>query len=289
MSNPLVSVCIPVYNGGHCISQTIKNVLEQTFEDFELIIVNDNSKDNTEEVVRSFTDNRIKYYKNSENIGMVPNWNKSVCYASGKFIKLLCADDLIEKNCLELQSNALKDNPKVVLVTCNTNVIDSNNNILMLRKNFKREGLYNGTDVAKKSLINGQNMFGESSVVMYRRDILILAGNYDNDFWYSPDWDFSIRTLYYGDLYFIDKVLASFRLSPTSQTSKIIFKNKLIIMREDMNFMRKQTIKFRFNPFQLAYHYMKTAERLMLKSIYLRYVLNYNIKKGNLIHATEIN
>jgi glycosyltransferase involved in cell wall biosynthesis len=285
---PLVSVCIPCFNGEQCISNTIQNVLNQTLTDFELIIVNDSSKDLTEEVILGFKDTRIKYYKNDKNLGMVKNWNKALSLANGEFIKLLCMDDLIAEDCLQSQAEALLNNSSVVVVTSNTNVIDSNNNVLMTRKNFKAEGVYDSPAVAKKSLALGQNLFGEPSVVMYRKDVLSFIDPYDEDFWYAPDWDFILRALTLGDLYFIDKTLASFRLSPTSQTSKIITKNKWLIMKEDMRFMDKHKDLYRLSFPQKSLHYIRTATRLVAKHIYLKVVFrngrgNKGITKGSTI------
>lgn len=273
MNNPRVSICIPVYNGQRCIATTIQHVLNQTYSNFELIIVDDNSKDATKEAVLGFKDIRIKYYRNHKNLGMVQNWNKSISYATGEYIKLLCMDDLIEINCLELQVKALEENPSAVVVTSNTNIIDSNNNILMIRKNFKHESIIKGSYVSKRSLVVGQNLFGEPCAVLYRRDLLSKIGNYDKNFWYAPDWDFIIRALEEGDLFFVDKPLASFRLSSTSQTTKIITKNKLSVIKEDIKFMKKHTSKIKLNLTELSYHFFRTWGRLLLKSLYLRYIL----------------
>jgi glycosyltransferase involved in cell wall biosynthesis len=77
MTTPKVSVVIPTYNYAHFLDETIQSVLNQTFLDFELIIVDNNSTDNTEEVVKNYlSDNRVSFYKNDTNIGLVGNWNK---------------------------------------------------------------------------------------------------------------------------------------------------------------------------------------------------------------------
>ena len=75
-NKPLVSVCIPAYNNEEYIAQTINNILGQSYKNIELIIVDDNSMDNTLDVIKSFTDKRIKVYKNESNLGMAGNWNR---------------------------------------------------------------------------------------------------------------------------------------------------------------------------------------------------------------------
>ena len=72
---PLVSVCIPAYNNAGYIRETIDSILNQTYHNIELVVVDDNSKDNTLDVIRSVKDSRVKVYHNEENLGMVGNWN----------------------------------------------------------------------------------------------------------------------------------------------------------------------------------------------------------------------
>src|SRR6476660_8884800 len=103
MSEVKVSVCIPVYNGDRFIEAAIESVLDQTFKDFEIIIVDNQSTDNTVSLIKKYTDPRIKFFQNDSNIGLIPNWNMAMSKASGEYIKILPADDLIYPQCLEWQ------------------------------------------------------------------------------------------------------------------------------------------------------------------------------------------
>ena len=98
---PLVSVCIPAYNNAAYIKETIDSVLNQTYSNLELIICDDKSKDDTVQVIESIHDDRMKLYKNEKNLGMSGNWNHCLSKCRGEFIKLICADDILAKNCLE--------------------------------------------------------------------------------------------------------------------------------------------------------------------------------------------
>ncbi len=80
--SPKVSVLIPTYNYAHYLDETIRSVLDQTFTDFELLIVDNRSTDNTAEVVKKYLgDNRVSFYANEKNVGLVGNWNKCLDYA----------------------------------------------------------------------------------------------------------------------------------------------------------------------------------------------------------------
>jgi glycosyltransferase involved in cell wall biosynthesis len=103
-SPPLVSVLTTCYNRQHYIAEAIESVLASTFENFELIIVDDCSTDSTVEIARSYEvrDSRVKVYVNKKNLGDYPNRNSAASYANGKYIKYLDSDDVMRKDCLEV-------------------------------------------------------------------------------------------------------------------------------------------------------------------------------------------
>lgn len=109
---PLVSVVTCTYNRAHLIGETIRSVLQQTLQDFEYIIVDDGSGDNTEEVVRAFNDLRISYYKHDRtggHLSRLRNFAHSKCY--GEFIAYIDSDDIWAPDKLTLQIKALQENP----------------------------------------------------------------------------------------------------------------------------------------------------------------------------------
>ena len=116
---PKVSVVIPTYNYAGFLDETIQSVLSQTYTDYELIIVDNHSTDNTEEVVKKYLhDSRIKFYRNPSNLGLVGNWNRCLELASGEYIKFLCADDKFHPRILEKYVPIMDQFPNVSLITC---------------------------------------------------------------------------------------------------------------------------------------------------------------------------
>ena len=110
MTDGLVSVIMPSWNTGRFIAESIQSVLGQTYRDLELIIVDDCSTDDTDEVVASFTDSRIRYIKNEENMGAALSRNRAMREARGEWIAFLDSDDLWESEKLEKQIAFMKDN-----------------------------------------------------------------------------------------------------------------------------------------------------------------------------------
>src|SRR5574344_935087 len=96
-----VSVCIPTYNCEKYIAKTIASVFAQTYQDFEVIIVDDCSKDKTYELLKNLSSEKIKLFKNEENLGLVGNWNECLKHATGEYIHFLMCDDLLSPNSLD--------------------------------------------------------------------------------------------------------------------------------------------------------------------------------------------
>ena len=94
MSVPLLSVIMPVYNAGDFVAQAIQSILDQTYGDFELIIINDGSTDKSKTVIKSFDDGRIKYFENEKNSGIVFSRNRGLKLAKGEYVGMFDADDI---------------------------------------------------------------------------------------------------------------------------------------------------------------------------------------------------
>ncbi len=107
---PLVSIAMPVYNAELFIQKTIESVLKQTYANFELILINDASQDRSKEIIHSFSDCRIRYIENTENLGIVKTRNKCIQYAKGKYIAVLDNDDITLPSRLAKQVEFLESN-----------------------------------------------------------------------------------------------------------------------------------------------------------------------------------
>src|ERR1700756_835254 len=97
-----ISVVMPTYNDAEYLREAIDSILNQTFTDFEFIIVNDGSTDDTEEIINSYTDERIRYLKNENNLGNTITRNRGMDSAEGKYIAIMDSDDIAVGNRLEI-------------------------------------------------------------------------------------------------------------------------------------------------------------------------------------------
>jgi glycosyltransferase involved in cell wall biosynthesis len=95
---PAVSFVVPCYNLGHLLGECVDSILRQTYDNFEVLIMDDCSPDNTEEIARSFQDPRVKYVRNDSNLGPLPNYNKGISLTRGKYVWLISADDYLRRS-----------------------------------------------------------------------------------------------------------------------------------------------------------------------------------------------
>lgn len=216
---PKVSVCIPTYRGAATIAPAIESVLNQTVGDFELIVIDDGSPDDTQAIVQSFSDSRITYLRNTENLGPQGNWNRCLEVARGSHFKLLPHDDLLHPRCLENQVAILDadTDEKIALVFSARNVLGPDGRILT-RRSYpgRREGCIASSSVMRACIRRGTNLLGEPGAVLFRKSLADKIGAFDATNPYVIDLDYWFRLLVHGDAYFCAETLASFRVSPQS-------------------------------------------------------------------------
>jgi glycosyltransferase involved in cell wall biosynthesis len=211
---PKVSVLIPTYNYARFLDETIQSVLNQTFTNFELTIVDNCSTDNTEEVVKKYlTDKRVSFYRNETNVGLVGNWNKCLEYARGEYIKFLCADDKLHPKQLEKFIAIMEAHPDVSIISSHTEVFGANS--------FCRISPFNGLvnrHIVRKVLLGRNNKLRNPSVVMFRKKDAEKIGKFNPELIQLVDRDYYIKLLNLGDCYVIPEALAYIRSHPNTQT-----------------------------------------------------------------------
>lgn len=212
-SVPLVTIVIPTYNGGITIERTIDSVLSQTYKNFEIIILNNCSTDDTLSKIEKYNDERIKVVNNASNIGFEGNWNKSLECITGKYFKLLPDDDLLEPKSLELMILEMEKNEDIVLTTSKRKIIDENDKTILVHG----KNICNGQPIELQSIIKeiyryASNPLGEPGAVLIRSRAIKSDTKFDMSVPYFIDLDFYLKILKEGSLYFIDLPLYSFRI-----------------------------------------------------------------------------
>lgn len=227
---PQVSIFIPIYNTERFITRTIESILSQTFQDWEIIALDDCSKDNSYQIIQGFAkqDNRIKVFRNEQNIGMMSNWNKGISLCSSKYFAKLDSDDFWHPSALEEAYKILEANEKIGLVCSKYVEVDENENPNYKSVKETPEFIVNNkfwpghlVKLGPRRLFySGISVQG---VLLIRRSIFDQVGNYHPHFWGDQELWFRIGAHY--DFYFIDKIYYYYRKWSGANTSVNIAPN----------------------------------------------------------------
>ena len=216
---PTVSICLPVYNGARYLAEAIESALNQTYEDFELLIADDCSADDSPNIIERYSkrDQRITTWRNQSNLGLFQNYNACVSRASGKYIKLFAQDDIFHPELIDRLVNVLENNPSVSLAASARTPIDAEGRSLELKSEFEKkwaqpfsqDTILSASEAISAILRDTINWLGEPSSQMYRADS--VCGGFDLAFRQTGDLEHSFRLLQSGDYYFINDALCLFR------------------------------------------------------------------------------
>ena len=210
---PVISVIIPIYNSEKTIRETIDSVLNQSFADFELIVINDGSSDSSLEIISNIEDDRIKVFS-YPNAGISVSRNRGISHAQGEFIAFLDHDDLWTSDKLELQLKALQENPQAAVAYSWVNLIDESSK-------FLRQGsrLQDNKNIYGKLLL--MSLFDTASNPLIRRSALIEVGGFDESIFGPEDWDIFIRIAARYDFVEVYQVQVLYRQISGSASSNV--------------------------------------------------------------------
>lgn len=271
MGEPLVSICIPTYNSGEFILRTVESALNQTYRNLEVVVVDDQSGDNTVDVVKSIKDDRVRLICNETNLGMTGNWNKCINESRGEYIKLIPADDIIYETCIEKSVKILKENEDVSLVLVGTDLINNDDKIIGAYAHWPKEGIFDGRKIAKKSVMLN-NFFGNPVCALFRKADFDKTGGFDEDIPYILDFDLWIGLSALGKSAFIKEKLSAFRVRKDSNTGKLTGKGSKDYTAEHVRLLDKHIAKnsFKMNAFERRLSIMWRAMRNYIIAFYIR-------------------
>ena len=204
---PFISVVMATYNGELFIDEAIQSVLDQSYENFEFIIVDDGSTDRTAHHIASFNDDRILYFKKENNTGIADSLNIGISKAKGKYIARMDDDDVCMPNRFKEQIAVLEENSNIMLCASNVLLINAD------KHNHEHE---NHEDLKMKLLFNNAIVH---PTVMLRKDVL-LKHLYRKEKVPSEDYDLWSRLIWEGEFYKIIEPLLFYRYRKLSETSR---------------------------------------------------------------------
>ncbi|MDD3150025.1 MAG: glycosyltransferase [Candidatus Gastranaerophilales bacterium] len=217
--NPLVSICVPNYNYERFIGETIESVLRQTYGNFELIIVDNCSTDNSIKIIKSYDDKRIRFYQNHENINIYKNVNKALSLANGELVAVLHSDDFYELNFLEEVVKTYKKYPdKKVFVTGAYNY-HHEKKYSKHQIPFDTEGIITKEEVFIR--LQPINIVGNGVNVVLHKECIANLGGYSDKFRYPSDYEYWLRLSTKYDFVSIPKLLAYYRIHDSNTSHRV--------------------------------------------------------------------
>jgi glycosyltransferase involved in cell wall biosynthesis len=283
---PLVSILVPTFNEEIYVRDCLCSILAQDYPNFEVIVFDDCSKDNTVKVIESFKDARLRLIKNPINEKHEKTWNQLLLLATGKYIKLVCSDDLLAPNCVSESVAALEQNPESIMVFCAKDIIDpqgANINTPLVKESFFKDESIN---IMRKSLIKGTNVIGEPNNVLFRSEAIEKGVRYRFKNYWMVDPDFYIQLAHYGKFTYIPKRLTSFRISLKSWSVMYSYRQAHMFFQ----YIRQDNIQsiFKFSKLELFIACMNAFKLQILRQGFYLYVLVRNLLgSGTLTHAKK--
>ena len=217
---PIVSICLTTYNRGNLLRNTIDSILNQTFKDFELIISDDNSTDNTSVICNEYVkkDIRVKYFKNEVNLKMPGNLNSAILKASGVYIANLHDGDIYRPDLIEKWFLIIDANPEVNFVFNQYTMLDSNNNILRVY-NHKFSEVEDGFSIRKYLYTNLSS--APWGTVMVRKSAYQKVGNFKPEYGFISDVEMWMRLSKVGKVGYVNEPLID--LTPRERNHKYYY------------------------------------------------------------------
>ncbi|MEW6068099.1 MAG: glycosyltransferase family 2 protein [Nitrospirota bacterium] len=202
---PKVSIIMAVYNEERYVQKAIESILNQSFNDFEFIIINDNSTDNTAEILNQYNDKRIIIINNLENVGRAKSRNLAIKASKGNYIAIMDADDISMPNRIEKQVQFMEKNENIAILGTDYYSIDE----LGRRTHAKLKRPHTAEEIKKSIFLF--NPFIHSTL-MIRRWVIEEMGGYDERFELAQDYELSLRILSRYEGYNLLEELVAFRI-----------------------------------------------------------------------------
>lgn len=203
---PKISVIMPVYNGEKYLKEGIDSILCQTYSDFELLLINDASIDQTEKIILGYKDSRIIYIKNDQNLGLIKTLNKGLDLSKADLIARMDHDDIADPTRFEKQVKILQNNPKIGICGAWLTFFRDNGQTGTLQYPEKNENIKIG--------FLGHNTLGHPVIMMRKK--VVDAIRYDEDYQAAEDYEFWVRLSKVTELYNIQESLLQYRIHQTN-------------------------------------------------------------------------
>ena len=207
-----VSVCVPTYNGAAFIEETLRSIVNQSYQDFELLVVDDGSTDATLDIVQSFSDPRIQLRRNPERLGIPANWNRCLDLAGGEFVCVFHQDDVMQPDNLERKVHLLSADPTLGFVHSAVETLFDESTPASFAdwiEDATEDTVFDGLEYFRTLLLHGNRVCAPT--VMARRHALLEQGGFDQDLGFACDYAMWLKLCVTHQVGFLASPLVGYR------------------------------------------------------------------------------
>jgi glycosyltransferase involved in cell wall biosynthesis len=226
MATPHLSVCVPAYNSGRTLDATLRSILRQDV-DFELVVLNNASSDDTNVIAKSFDDPRVRVFGNDEVLDIGDNWNKAIALSSGQLVKVVCADDVLMPGSLAAQLEVMADQD-IAISSAKFDVIDEEGTAVETQLGLCGLAGFQTPRALMRAIIRrGPAAFGPTAAAMFRRKHFDRVGGIRGDLVFPMDVDLFGRVSIFGMFFGMAEIGAAWRNSTFNMCSRTSTLSKL--------------------------------------------------------------
>lgn len=239
-NKPLVSILITTYNSADFVEDTVRSIMDQTYKNIEIVIVDDSSTDNTVKTLRKLSkeDERIKLFMNKKNLGVPKNMNKGINKCNGKYIAVLDGDDWAYPYRIEEQVKFMEEHTDIVLSSGYMDICNEE----LKSKTIRRYPL-SDTEI-REAMVRYDPISHPASI--WKREALIKTGLYNSNFPICMDYDLIVRISEFGKYANIPKPLIKYRVREKSETGRKIRQTQMYSFYIQMKAVFEYSFKFTF-------------------------------------------
>lgn len=293
MCKPLVSIIIPCYNHEHYIQDCIQSVIDQSYLNIELIIIDDGSSDNSclkiQEMISSCEERFVRFeFRKRSNKGLSATLNEAIIWTEGKYFAALASDDQILSNKIDIQVRFMEKTPDVVALFAGANYIDENN------KTIKSNNLEEKEYIFEKIFLNECQFYAPTQLM--KTETLKNTGGYREDI-LVEDWYMWLKMAERGKIYCLSENLANYRIHSenTTKKSKFIYEHNLktLSIYTTHRFYKQAYAKLRWTyiiwtgqqdkkeSMRLLFQYLLEYPNQLLSKNFLRFVKYFFVKMND--------
>src|SRR5882762_4197578 len=235
--NPTVTFIVPCYKLAHLLPECINSVLNQSFQDWELLIMDDCSPDSTYEVAESFRDARIKYVRSEPNLGHLRNYNKGIEMASGRYVWLISADDRLRSSqILQRYVNVMNAQPSVGYIFFPGVGLQNGQETGLLKYSHHgdEDFVMDGREFVLKRLMKANTVLAVAGMV--RKECYERIGMFPLDMPYAGDWYLWCRFALQYNVAYLAEPMVCYRLHALSMTNVLLRERSFVCVEDDLAF-----------------------------------------------------